>query len=421
MSQQWKSIQLLSTTLNIIDKNQMIYLDYQSTTPIDKRVIDEMSKANAMLGNPHSNTHRYGLEAGAMVEDARSKVAHLINASPKSIIFTSGATESNNLSIKGFVEFNATEDKNHLITTTIEHKCIIETFRYLEKKGYQVTYIKPNKKGIIELSEIKKAIKKSTLLMSVIHLHNEMGVIQDIESIGKLAKQHNIAFHTDAAQSFGKIPIDVEKMNIDLMSISGHKIYGPKGIGALFIKTKPRIRITPLFHGGGQERGMRSGTIPMPLVHGLGVAAEIAEKEMKSNFEKITKLGKKLWNGLSKIEEVYLNGDEESRFFGNVNVSFGYIEGESLMALVPNVALSSGSACTSSTLETSYVLHSMNINDMLAHSSIRFGIGKFTTEEEIDEVIESFTNAVTKLRKISPIWEMYKEGIDINTIEWSEH
>ena len=400
----------------------MIYLDYQSTTPIDKRVLKKMQETGDMWGNPHSNSHSPGLKSAKLVEEARGEVASLINARPKDIIFTSGATEANNLAIKGYALFNDPSKSKHIITTQTEHKCVIESCRFLEGQGYKVTYLKPKPNGIIDLQDLENAITDETIMISIIHLNNEIGTIQNLKDIGALTRKHNIIFHTDAAQSYGKLPIDVEECNIDLMSISGHKFYGPKGIGALYVRTRPRrIRLQPLMHGGGQERGLRSGTLPLPLVCGLGEAAKIASQEMQANYEYITKLGKYMADSLLQDPHVVLNGDAEQRFYGNLNLSFACIEGESFMMSMPEMSMSSGSACTSQTLATSYVLKAIDVPDSLAHTSIRFGIGKFTTKEEIDYAIDKIKSTVVKLREMSPLWEMQQKGIDINTIEWNEH
>ncbi len=403
------------------EKDKVIYLDYQSTTPLDPRVIDKMYQTmQTDIGNPHSRSHLYGWQAEEIVELARKNIADVINCEPSEIIFTSGATESNNIAIKGIARFYKDTNKNHIIIPTTEHKCVIESSRALEQEGFEVTYINPEKNGILDIEKISQAIKPSTILISVMGVNNEIGVIQPLKEIGKLAKSKNIYFHTDCAQAFGKIPLDVADMNIDSMSISAHKIYGPKGIGALYIRKKPRLRIKPLLSGGGQERGLRSGTLSPFLCAGFGEAAKIAKTEMSADLEHVKKLGTTLYNEISKIPEVFLNGDLIQRYPGNYNFSFAYVEGESLMMAIKNVAVSSGSACTSASLEPSYVLGAIGIKDELAHSSIRFGIGRFTTEEEILIATQSVQAAITKLRNMSPLWEMFEEGIDLSKIKW-EH
>lgn len=398
-----------------------LYFDYQATTPMDPRVLKELMWAmENEYGNPHSRSHIYGWEAEKLVENARAKIANVINAKPDEIIFTSGATESNNLAIKGLFEFYGKE-RNHIITVATEHKCLIETCRYLENNGAEITFLKPNSDGLIESKIIEQSITNKTLLVSVMAVHNEIGVIQNIEEIGKICRKNGVFFHTDAAQAFGKMPLDVEKMNIDLMSISAHKVYGPKGIGALFVRKKPRVRLCPIIHGGGQERGMRSGTLAVPLIHGFGVASEIAQNEIQSDFERISKLSQYLMDNLLSIPSVFLNGSKEKRYPGNVNVSFAYIEGESLLMALKGISVSSGSACTSASLEPSYVLKALGLKDEYAQSSIRFGIGRFTTKEDIDYLIDIINEAVKKLREISPLWEMVQNGIDLDTIQWSEH
>ncbi len=399
-----------------------IYLDYQSTTPTDPRVFEVMKPYFCeKFGNPHSRSHQFGWSAEATTEIAREQVADVINANPKEIIFTSGATESNNIAIKGIAKFNK-ETRNHIITVTTEHKCVLDSCRSLEQEGFEITYLKVQKNGIIDLKELKKYIKKTTVLISVMAVNNEIGVIQPIKEIGKIAKENKIYFHTDAAQAFGKIPLDVEEMNIDLMSISAHKIYGPKGVGALYVRRRPRVRLTPIISGGGQERGLRSGTLSPALCAGFGKASELAKQEMAKDQKHISKLSKKLYDGLKKnIKDIYLNGDGKQRIAGNLNISFAYIEGESLIMAIRDLAVSSGSACTSASLEPSYVLRALGVEEELAHTSIRFGIGRFTTEEEIDYALNCLNNAIDKLREMSPLWEMAQEGIDLKSIEWSSH
>lgn len=398
-----------------------IYLDYQSTTPIDPRVVDAMVDVmKNEFGNPHSRSHSYGWKAEELVEISRRQVAQLIKADEKEIFFTSGATESNNIAIKGVANFYAPK-KNHIITVATEHKCVINSVRDLEQEGFEVTFLPVKKDGLIDLNHLENCITDKTSLVSVMTINNEIGVIQPIKEIGAICKKKGVFFHTDAAQAFGKIPIDVNEMNIDLLSISGHKIYGPKGIGALFIRRKPRVRIKPLFSGGGQERGIRSGTIPTQLVVGLGKAAELASKEMNENYDHIKNLSDKFFNAISEIPHIFLNGDKNNRFPGNLNFSFAAIEGESMIMAIKDLAVSSGSACTSSSLEPSYVLHALGLSDDLAHTSIRFGIGKFTTTEEIDYAIKLIKQKVEKLRSLSPLWDMIQDGVDINSIQWKSH
>ena len=399
-----------------------IYLDYQATTPMDSRVLAKMMPyLTEKFGNPHSRSHSFGWEAEAACELAREQVADLIGANEKEIIFTSGATESNNLAIKGVARFYK-DKKNHIITPQTEHKCVLDSCRHLEQEGFEVTYLPVQTNGLVDLEALKAAIKPNTLLVSVMAVNNEIGVIQPLAEIGKICREHDIFFHTDAAQAFGKIPLDVEAMNIDLMSISGHKIYGPKGVGALFVRRRPRIRLEPLFSGGGQERGFRSGTLPTPQVVGLGEAASIAKKEMVQDAAHVAKLfGKFEKEILHGMPDVYLNGDRKNRWLGNANISFAYVEGESMVMALKDLAVSSGSACTSASLEPSYVLRALGVNEEMAHTSIRFGFGRFTTEEEIDFAINLIKNSVGKLREMSPLWEMVQEGVDISKIEWAGH
>lgn len=403
-------------------KSFPLYMDYQSTTPTDPRVVEAMIPFfTEKFGNPHSRSHHYGWESEAAVEEARQKVADLIGADPKEIIFTSGATESNNLVIKGVARFYK-DKKDHIITVKTEHKCVLDACRHLEDEGFMVTYLGVKKDGIIDLEELKSAITDKTALVSVMAVNNEIGVIQPIEEIGKICREKGVFFHSDIAQAFGKIPLNVNESNIDLASISGHKIYGPKGVGAMYIRKKPRVRIVPMINGGGQERGMRSGTVPTPLVVGLGKAAEIAKAEMADEYARIKRLSDKLMNKIQEgAKDVFLNGSHEHRYPGNLNLSFAYIEGESMILAIKDLAVSSGSACTSSSLEPSYVLKSIGVGDELAHTSIRFGIGRFTTEEEIDFAADLILSKVEKLRELSPLWEMVQEGIDLETIQWSSH
>lgn len=403
--------------------NTPIYLDYQATTPMDERVLDAMMPFfTTKYGNPHSRSHSFGWEAEKATEDARLEIAKLISANSKEIIFTSGATEANNLALQGAYNFYKDKKKNHIITTNVEHKCILDTCMHLEQQGANITYLKVDENGLINLKDLEDAITENTLMVSIMAVNNEIGTIQPIKEIGQICRKHNIFFHTDAAQAFGKIPIDVNECNIDMMSISGHKIYGPKGIGALFVRRKPRVKLKSMIKGGGQERGLRSGTLPTPLIVGLGKAAEIASKEMNTEYKHIKKLGDKFLNAIvKKIPDVYLNGDLEKRWPGNINLSFAYIEGESLILAIRELAVSSGSACTSASLEPSYVLRALGVSEELAHTSIRFGIGRFTTEEEVDFVIDKVSKAIDKLRNMSPLWEMVQEGIDLKQIQWSDH
>ncbi len=398
-----------------------IYLDYQATTPIDPRVIDAMVDVMKNdFGNPHSRSHAYGWRAEELVETARAQIADLIGADTKEIFFTSGATESNNIALKGVARFYYPQ-KDHIITVATEHKCIINSARDLEQEGFRVTFLPVQKNGLIDLNQLENAITEKTSIISVMTINNEIGVIQPIKEIGEICRKKGVFFHSDAAQAFGKIPLNVDEAKIDLMSISGHKIYGPKGIGAIYIRRKPRVRVKPLFSGGGQERGIRSGTLAPHLAVGLGKAAEIAKNEMTQNYNHIKKLSDRLYKALSAMPHIYLNGDYDKRYHGNLNFSFAGIEGESMIMAIKDLAVSSGSACTSSSLEPSYVLHALGVNDDLAHTSIRFGIGKFNTEEEIDYAIKLIKEKVEKLRALSPLWDMIQEGIDINLIQWKSH
>lgn len=399
-----------------------IYLDYQATTPCDQRVLNKMLPFfTEKFGNPHSRNHAYGWAAEEAVENARSHVANLINADPREIIFTSGATESNNIAIKGVADFYK-DKKNHIITCVTEHKCVLDSCRHLEEQGFTITYLPVKSNGLIDLNILKNAITDKTVLVSIMMVNNEIGVIQPIAEIGKICREHGVYFHTDAAQAAGKIPIDVEAMNIDLLSISGHKIYGPKGIGALFVRRKPRVRLHAIINGGGQERGMRSGTLPTPLCVGLGEACAIAQKEMMDENIRIKKLYDRLHKGLhANLSDIYINGDQTNRIPGNLNISFAYVEGEGLMMRIKDLAVSSGSACTSASLEPSYVLRAIGVEEDLAHTSLRIGIGRFTTKAEIDQAIKSITNAVNKLREMSPLWDMAKDGINMKEIKWATH
>ncbi len=413
----------MSTILPFRPESAMpIFMDYQSTTPCDPRVVEAMLPYfTQKFGNPHSRSHAYGWEAEAACDLARGHVARLINADAKEIIFTSGATEANNIALKSVGAFNKAK-KNHIITVETEHKCVLDSARHMELDGFEVTYLPVQKNGLIDLAQLAAAIKENTLLVSIMAVNNELGVIQPLAEIGALTRARGVLFHTDAAQAFGKIPLDVEAMNIDLMSISGHKIYAPKGIGALYVRRRPRVRLEPLFSGGGQERGMRSGTLPTPLVVGLGEAARIAGLEMKDEEARIRTLANRFLAAvMDNVPDVYLNGDREQRIPGCINLSFAYIEGESMIMAIKKLAVSSGSACTSASLEPSYVLRAIGVGEELAHTSIRFGIGRFTTEAEVDEAIKIVTGSIEKLRAMSPLWEMVQEGVDLSKIEWAGH
>ena len=400
-----------------------IYLDYASTTPVDDRVANKMMefmKMDGQFGNPASRSHYYGWTAESAVSEARKHVADLVNADPREIVWTSGATESDNLAIKGAAHFYQKKGK-HVITVKTEHKAVLDACRQLEREGFDVTYLEPMGNGLLDIQDLKSEIREDTILISVMHVNNEIGVIQDIESIGNICREKGIIFHVDAAQSAGKIPIDLQKLNVDLMSFSAHKIYGPKGIGALYVCRKPRVRLEAQIHGGGHERGLRSGTLPTHQIVGMGEAFRIAMLEMDKDFQHISALKHRLWDALKDMEEVYLNGDENERYPGIMNISFNFVEGESLIMATKDIALSSGSACTSASLEPSFVLRAIGRSDELAHSSLRMSIGRFTTEREIDHTVEVVKVAVKKLRELSPLWEMYKDGIDINKIEWAAH
>nr|XP_043624952.1 cysteine desulfurase, mitochondrial [Erigeron canadensis] len=399
-----------------------LYLDMQATSPVDPRVLDAMLPYFvSQYGNPHSRTHLYGWESDEAVEVARGQVANLINASPKEIVFTSGATECNNISVKGVMHFYK-DKKKHVITTQTEHKCVLDSCRHLQQEGYDITYLPVKSDGLVDVQQLRDSIRSDTGLVSVMAVNNEIGVIQPMEEIGQICKEFNVPFHTDAAQALGKIPIDVNKWNVSLMSLSGHKVYGPKGVGALYMRRRPRIRVEPQMNGGGQERGIRSGTVPTPLVVGMGAACELAMKEMEYDEKRITKLKDRMLKGIrDRLDGVVVNGSSEHRYAGNLNLSFAYVEGESLLMGLKEVAVSSGSACTSASLEPSYVLRALGVDEDMAHTSIRFGIGRFTTEEEIDKAVELTVNQVVKLREMSPLYEMVKEGIDIKSIQWSQH
>ncbi|MEY3171933.1 IscS subfamily cysteine desulfurase [Candidatus Methylopumilus rimovensis] len=398
-----------------------IYLDYSATTPIDPRVAEKMIPyITEHFGNPASRSHSFGWTAEKAVEEAREEVAKLVNADPREIVWTSGATESNNLAIKGASHFYSTKGK-HVLTIATEHKAVIDAVRELEREGFTATYLEPEPNGLVDLEKFKKAIRPDTVLASVMIVNNEIGVIQDIEALGNICRNEKVIFHVDAAQATGKVDIDLEKLPVDLMSFSAHKTYGPKGIGALYVRRKPRIRIEAQMHGGGHERGMRSGTLATHQIVGMGEAFRIARLEMKSENERIIKLRDKLLQGLQSIEEVYVNGDLKHRIPHNLNISFNYVEGESLIMAVKDIAVSSGSACTSASLEPSYVLRALGRSDELAHSSIRFSIGRFTTEADVDFTIQLLKDKIQKLRELSPLWEMFKDGIDISKVEWAAH
>ena len=398
-----------------------IYLDYSATTPIDPRVAEKMIPyITEHFGNPASRSHSFGWTAEKAVEEAREEVAKLVNADPREIVWTSGATESNNLAIKGASHFYSTKGK-HVLTIATEHKAVIDAVRELEREGFTATYLEPEPNGLVDLEKFKKAIRPDTVLASVMIVNNEIGVIQDIEALGNICRNEKVIFHVDAAQATGKVEIDLEKLPVDLMSFSAHKTYGPKGIGALYVRRKPRIRIEAQMHGGGHERGMRSGTLATHQIVAMGEAFRIARLEMKSENERIRKLRDKLLAGLQSIEEVYVNGDLNHRIPHNLNISFNYVEGESLIMAVKDIAVSSGSACTSASLEPSYVLRALGRSDELAHSSIRFSIGRFTTEADVDFTIQLLKDKIQKLRELSPLWEMYKDGIDISKVEWAAH
>ena len=398
-----------------------VYLDYAATTPVDKRVAEKMIPyLTETFGNPASNSHAFGWEAEEAVEKARADIAALINADPKEIVFTSGATESDNLAIKGAANFYKTKGK-HLITVKTEHKAVLDTMRELERQGFEVTYLGVQENGLIDLEELKAAIRDDTILISVMWVNNEIGVVQDIPAIGEICRERKIIFHVDAAQACGKVPVDVEAAKIDLLSMSGHKVYGPKGIGALYVRRKPRVRLEAHMHGGGHERGFRSGTLPTHQIVGMGEAFRIAKEELEQDMAHYRKLRDIFLKGIEGIEEVYINGDLEHRAPNNLNVSFNFVEGESLIMAVKELAVSSGSACTSASLEPSYVLRALGRNDELAHSSLRITFGRMTTEEEVQFAAELIKSKIGKLRELSPLWEMFKDGIDLNSIEWAAH
>jgi len=398
-------------------------MDYSSTTPVDQRVAKKMAKFLTMegdFGNPASRSHFYGWQAEKAVDEARSQVADLVGADPREIVWTSGATESNNLAIKGIAHFYEKRGK-HIITLKTEHKAVLDTCRQLEREGFEVTYLDPLPNGLLDMDVFKKTIREDTILASIMHVNNEIGVIQDLQAIGDICRESKVFFHVDAAQSVGKLEINLEALPVDLMSFSAHKIYGPKGMGALYVSRKPRVRLEAQMHGGGHERGMRSGTLATHQIVGIGEAFAIAKAEMKEEGIRVQKLRDRLLAGFSDMEEVVVNGDLDQRISGNLNISFNYVEGESLMMAISDVAVSSGSACTSSSLEPSYVLRALGLTDELAHSSIRFSVGRYTTEKDVDDAITLVREKVQKLRDLSPLWDMFKDGVDLSTVEWAAH
>ena len=400
-----------------------IYLDYSATTPVDPRVADKMMQyltPDGIFGNPASRSHQFGWKAEEAVETARRQVADLIGADPREIVWTSGATESDNLAIKGVAHFYQKKGK-HIITSKIEHKAVLDTCRQLEREGFEVTYLTPGSDGVIGPQMVADALRDDTILVSLMHVNNEIGTVTDIAAIGELTRSRGVLFHVDGAQSVGKLPLNMGEMKVDLLSISGHKMYGPKGIGALYVRRKPRVRLEAQMHGGGHERGMRSGTLPTHQIVGMGEAARIAHEEMAQENTRLLALRERFWNGIKDMEEVYVNGSLEQRVAGNLNVSFAFVEGESLLMSLKDLAVSSGSACTSASLEPSYVLRALGLNDELAHSSIRFSFGRFTTEEEVDYATNQIRTAVDKLRELSPLWDMYKDGVDLGKVEWAHH
>ena len=400
-----------------------IYFDYAATTPVDPRVAQKMSEcllAEGKFGNPASRSHKFGWEAEEAVEIARRQIADLINCDPREIVWTSGATESDNLAIKGVAHFYRSKGL-HIITSKIEHKAVLDTCRHLEREGFEVTYLEPGEDGLISPDSVQRAIREDTTIVSIMHVNNEIGVVNDIAAIGEITRARKVLFHVDAAQSAGKLEIDLEEMKVDLMSFSAHKVYGPKGVGALYVRRKPRVRLEAQIHGGGHERGMRSGTLATHQLVGMGEAFRIAKEEMHSESKRIMDLRQRLWDGLKDMEEVYVSGDWDQRIPGIMNMSFNYVEGESLIMSLPDIAVSSGSACTSASLEPSYVLRALGMNDELAHSSLRFSIGRFTSEEDVDQAVASVRTAVEKLRELSPLWDMFKDGVDMDKIEWAAH
>ncbi len=400
-----------------------IYFDYLATTPVDPRVVEKMVHCLSIegnFGNPASRSHIYGWKAEEAVENARRQVADLIKADPREIVWTSGATESDNLAIKGVAHFYGKKGK-HIVTSKIEHKAVLDSCRHLEREGFEVTYLDPSPKGLISPEAVAAALREDTILVSIMHANNEIGSVNDIAAIGEVTRNAGVLFHVDAAQSAGKIDIDMERMKVDLLSMSGHKMYGPKGIGALYVRRKPRVRLEAQMHGGGHERGMRSGTLPTHQIVGMGEAARVAREGMAQEAIKLQALRQRFWDGIKDIEEVYINGDDVHRLPGALNVSIAFVEGESLIMSLKDLAVSSGSACTSASLEPSYVLRALGLNDELAHSSLRFSFGRFTTEADVDAAVVQLRGAVEKLRELSPLWDMYKDGVDLDSIEWAAH
>ncbi|MCG5499801.1 IscS subfamily cysteine desulfurase [Ectothiorhodospira lacustris] len=405
------------------ENNRPIYLDYAATTPVDERVAEKMARhltIDGLFGNPASRSHPFGWEAEKAVEEAREQVAALVGADPREIVWTSGATEADNLAIKGAAHFYQKKGR-HIVTMKTEHKAVLDTCRQLEREGYEVTYLDPEPNGLLDLTKLEAALRDDTVLVSIMHVNNEIGVIQDIEAIGTLTRARGILYHVDAAQSTGKVDIDLAMLPVDLMSFSAHKSYGPKGVGALYVRRKPRVRIEAQMHGGGHERGMRSGTLAPHQIIGMGEAFRIAREEMAQENQRLRQLRDRLWAGLSDMDEVYLNGDAERRVAGSLNVSFNFVEGESLIMALKDIAVSSGSACTSASLEPSYVLRALGRDDELAHSSIRFSVGRYTTTDDIDRTITLVRGAVQKLRDLSPLWEMHQEGVDLKSVAWVAH
>ncbi len=400
-----------------------IYFDYAATTPVDPRVAQKMSEcllAEGKFGNPASRSHKFGWEAEEAVEVARRQVADLVNCDPREIVWTSGATESDNLAIKGVAHFYKKKGR-HIITSKIEHKAVLDTCRHLEREAFEVTYLEPGTDGLVTPQQVDAAIREDTTIVSIMHVNNEIGVVNDIAGIGEITRARKVFFHVDAAQSAGKVDIDLAELKVDLMSFSGHKIYGPKGVGVLFVRRKPRVRLEAQMHGGGHERGMRSGTLATHQLVGMGEAFRIAKEEMHEEAARILAMRQRLWDGFKDLEEVYVSGNMEHHVAGIINISFNFVEGESLIMSLPDIALSSGSACTSASLEPSYVLRALGLNDELAHSSLRFSIGRFTTEENVETAIERVRAAVEKLRELSPLWDMYKDGVDMDNIVWAAH
>eukprot|EP00347_Sterkiella_histriomuscorum_P019904 403339866 len=411
-----------SVNLSLSKRGHPLYFDNQATTPLDPRVLDAMLPYQTNLfGNPHSRSHQFGWDTEKACEDARQQIGELIGAQAKEIIFTSGATESNNLALKGVAHFYK-EKKKHIITTQIDHKCVLDSCRRLEDEGFDVTYLPVKTNGLIDTEEFQRAIRPDTVMASIIMVNNEIGVIQPVKEIGRICRERKVFFHTDAAQSVGKIPLNVDDLNIDLLSISGHKIYGPKGIGALYIRRKPRVKMVAQMSGGGQERGLRSGTLAPHLIVGLGEAAKICREEMDNDLKHIKQLNEKFMSLIRKdLTHIVINGDETNRYMGNLNVSFSCVEGESLIMAISDVAVSSGSACTSASLEPSYVLRAIGVEEEMAHTSLRIGFGRFTTEEEVEFTAKLLVKEVTRLREMSPLWDMINEGIDIKSIQWTQH